>query len=136
MSDINKKIAIIGGGPCGLTLARLLQLKGAHVNVYERDVNENVRVQGATLDLHEESGLEALRRAGLIEAFYDNYRPEAGKLRILDKQMNNRMDTHSATDYIERRPEIDRGPLRNILLQSLQAGTVVWDSQFVAMHVQ
>ena len=133
MSDINKKIAIIGGGPCGLTLARLLQLKGAHVNVYERDVNENVRVQGATLDLHEESGLEALRRAGLIDAFYANYRPDAGKLRIVDKHLNIKMDTHSSGDFEENRPEIDRGPLRMIMLGSLEPGTVVWDSQFVSM---
>ena len=48
----NKKIAIVGGGPGGLTLARLLQIKGANVKVYERDVNKDVRVQGATLDLH------------------------------------------------------------------------------------
>ena len=56
----DKRIAIIGGGPGGLTLARLLQLRGADVIVYERDVNKDVRVQGATLDLHEESGLKAL----------------------------------------------------------------------------
>jgi len=48
----NKRIAIVGGGPGGLTLARLLQLKGADVKVYERDFNSSVRVQGATLDLH------------------------------------------------------------------------------------
>src|SRR6218665_3332524 len=136
MSDINKKIAIIGGGPCGLTLARLLQLKGAHVNVYERDVNENVRVQGATLDLHEESGLEALRRAGLIDAFYANYRPNAGRLRIIDKEGNIHLDDHTAEDYGEDRPEIDRGPLRKILLDSLDDDFVVWDSHFVSMEKQ
>ena len=30
----NKKIAIVGGGPGGLTLARLLQKNGADVTVY------------------------------------------------------------------------------------------------------
>jgi flavin-dependent dehydrogenase len=44
-----KKIAIVGGGPGGLTLARLLQMQGADVNVYERDTQREVRVQGATL---------------------------------------------------------------------------------------
>lgn len=131
----NKKIAIVGGGPGGLTLAKLLQLKGANVKVYERDLNKDVRVQGATLDLHEESGLEALRRAGLIDAFYANHRPDAGKLRIMDKNLGIKMDTHSAEDH-ENRPEIDRGPLRKILLDSLQEGTVVWDSQFVSMAEQ
>ena len=60
----DKNIAIIGGGPGGLTLARLLQMNGADVKVYERDVDRYVRVQGATLDLHDESGLRALRKAG------------------------------------------------------------------------
>ncbi|MEH2446006.1 MAG: FAD-dependent monooxygenase, partial [Nostoc sp.] len=34
------------------------------------------------------------------------------------------------------RPEIDRGPLRNILLESLQLETVVWDSHFISMEKQ
>ena len=50
----NKLIAIVGGGPGGLTLARLLQLKGANVKVYERDLNKDARVQGSLLDLHED----------------------------------------------------------------------------------
>ena len=38
MSAIDgKQIAIIGAGPGGLTLARLLQQCGARVRVYERD---------------------------------------------------------------------------------------------------
>jgi 2-polyprenyl-6-methoxyphenol hydroxylase-like FAD-dependent oxidoreductase len=133
----NKKIAIVGGGPSGLTLARLLQLKNADVKVYERDENKNVRVQGATLDLHEESGLEALRRAGLINEFKTNYRPNAGKLKVLDKNMNVYLDEHSSENsHSEDRPEIDRAPLRKILLESLQPETVVWDSQFVSMEKQ
>ncbi|GAA4152270.1 NAD(P)/FAD-dependent oxidoreductase [Chryseobacterium ginsenosidimutans] len=131
----NKKIAIIGGGPGGLTLARLLQLKNAEVKVYERDENKDVRVQGATLDLHEESGLEALRRAGLIDEFKANYRPNAGKLKVLDKNLNVFLDEHASEDsHSEDRPEIDRAPLRKILLKSLQPETVVWDSQFVSME--
>ncbi len=129
----NKRIAIVGGGPGGLTLARLLQLKGATVNVYERDFNREVRVQGATLDLHEESGLKALASAGLMDAFRENFRPGAGKLRIMDKHAVIKMDWHNEEDYEETRPEIDRGPLRNILLDSLQPGTVIWDSHFVSM---
>ncbi|WP_337045051.1 FAD-dependent oxidoreductase [Emticicia sp. 17c] len=132
----NKQIAIVGGGPGGLTLARLLEQNGANVKVYERDINKDVRVQGATLDLHEDSGLEALRKAGLIEAFYANYRPQAGKLKILDKAGIVHLDDHTAEDFGEQRPEIDRGPLRNILLASLKPDTVVWDSQFVSMQPQ
>ena len=37
----NKQVAIIGGGPGGLTLARLLQQKGVLVKVYERDADRH-----------------------------------------------------------------------------------------------
>ncbi|WP_158826648.1 FAD-dependent oxidoreductase [Mucilaginibacter lacusdianchii] len=129
----NKRIAIVGGGPGGLTLARLLQLAGADVKVYERDAGKEVRVQGATLDLHEESGLEALRRAGLIDAFYANYRPHAGKLRVTDQNVDIKFDDHATEGLAENRPEIDRGPLRHILLDSLNDDTVVWNSHFISM---
>ncbi|WP_338871598.1 NAD(P)/FAD-dependent oxidoreductase [Spirosoma sp. SC4-14] len=129
----NKKIAIVGGGPGGLTLARLLQMKGARVNVYERDVDKYARVQGATLDLHYESGLLALREAGLLDAFNANYRPGADKLRIVDKKGIVVLDEHVNEADELFRPEIDRGPLRKILLDSLQPNTVVWNSQFITM---
>jgi len=134
----NKQVAILGGGPGGLILARLLQLKGVSVKVYERDVNRDVRVQGATLDLHYESGLKAIQEAGLMDAFKATYRPGADKGRVVDIQANIVYDEHSkdqAGDFGDEsfRPEIDRGDLRAILLDSLQPDTVVWDSQFVTL---
>jgi 2-polyprenyl-6-methoxyphenol hydroxylase-like FAD-dependent oxidoreductase len=135
----DKKIAIIGGGPGGLTLARLLQLKGVNVKVYERDFNRDVRVQGATLDLHHESGLKALEEAGLLDTFKANYRPNADRLRIVDENAKIFFDDHSEEstgDFGDEwfRPEIDRGPLRNILLDSLQPDTVVWNSHIVSLE--
>lgn len=133
----NKQIAIVGGGPGGLTLARLLQQGGATVKVYERDVNRSVRVQGATLDLHDESGLAALRKAGLMEAFEQNYRPGADHMRITDKHGVIHMDEEGGpTEGLYFRPEIDRGPLREILLESLVENTVVWDSHFLDMQAE
>lgn len=134
MNIKNKKIAIVGGGPGGLTLARLLQQVGCNVTVYERDINKDARVQGANLDLHEESGIRALEKANLMEAFYANYLPDAGKLRLMDHRGNIYLDDDTEEHNTEHRPEIDRGPLRKILLESLQADTVVWDSQFVSME--
>jgi len=132
-----KKIAVVGGGPGGLTLAKLLQLKGANVTVYERDINKEVRQQGATLDLHEESGLEALRRANLMNEFKASFRPDAGRLRVLDDQAIIKMDDHEIQhDYQEDRPEIDRAPLRDILINSLHDDTIIWDSQFISMEKQ
>lgn len=133
----DKKVAVVGGGPGGLTLAKLLQLKGVNVTVYERDSNKEVRQQGATLDLHEESGLEALRRANLMNEFKASFRPDAGRLRVLDEQAIIKMDEHELQDKDqEDRPEIDRAPLRDILINALHEDTIVWDSQFISMVKQ
>lgn len=135
----NKKIAIIGGGPGGLTLARLLQLKGANVNVYERDRHKDARVQGSPLDLHDGSGLAALRKAHLLDAFKRNFLPGADRMQIMNEQAEIAYSDHE-TKKIENfdnehfRPEIDRGVLRNILVGSLLEGSIVWDSRFTAME--
>ncbi|OQP63481.1 2-polyprenyl-6-methoxyphenol hydroxylase [Niastella vici] len=135
----DKKIAIVGGGPGGLTLARLLQLKGANVQVFERDADKYARQQGATLDLHDESGLKAVERAELIEQFKQNYRPGAETLRVVNEEGALFLDEHAqpkdigfGNEYF--RPEIDRGPLRDIFIDSLQPGTILWDHQFISME--
>lgn len=135
----NKKIAIIGGGPGGLTLARLLQLKGANVKVYERDVNKDARVQGAPLDMHEESGMAALIKADLLTEFKNNFMPGADKTLILNNQAKiffsdheNNIEEDFGNEHF--RPEIDRGKLRKILLESLEPGTIVWNSHFISME--
>jgi 2-polyprenyl-6-methoxyphenol hydroxylase-like FAD-dependent oxidoreductase len=133
----NKKIVIVGGGMGGLTLARLLQMQNADVKVYERDLNRDVRVQGSTLDLHDGTGLEAMKRAGLMDEFYANYRPHASRMRIVDEALNIKFEDHNSEKTVaENRPEIDRAPLRDILLNSLKPDTVVWDSHFVSMEKQ
>lgn len=137
----NKSIAIVGGGPSGLILARLLQLKNADVKVYERDFNKDARVQGSPLDMHENSGLAALRKADLLDEFKKTYRPGADKTLIMNEQaeiLYSDHETKPEEDFGAEhfRPEIDRGPLRNMLLESLQPDTVVWDSHFLSMEPQ
>lgn len=119
----NRQVAIVGGGPGGLTLAKLLQQKGVSVKVYERDADRYFRQQGATLDLHYESGLKALKAAGLMDEFKKNYRPGAERVTITN---NNAIAQYSEADDEPlldldskyARPEIDRGPLRDLLINS------------------
>jgi 2-polyprenyl-6-methoxyphenol hydroxylase-like FAD-dependent oxidoreductase len=122
-----KKIAIVGGGPGGLTLARLLQIRGADVAVYERDQSRDARVQGSALDLHDDSGLAALEAAGLTDAFWANHRPELDRLRLTDQHGTVLHDHARKMSGAGKRPEIERGPLREILLESLRPNTVQWD---------
>lgn len=91
----NKQVAIIGGGMGGLILARLLQMQNVNVKVYERDCNEEVRVQGSPLDLHEDSGLKAMKQADLLKEFYSNVRTNASKARIVSKDFELKFDEHS-----------------------------------------
>ena len=131
----NKQIAIVGGGPSGLTLARLLQLNGACVKLYERDFNAAARVQGSPLDMHEESGAAALRKANLFAEFMRNVRVGADKRIILNERGDIMFSDHeSPEDFESPRPEIDRGALRKIFLDALHPGTIVWDSHFVSME--
>ena len=137
----NKQVAIIGGGPGGLTLARLLQLKNVNVKVYERDLNKNARVQGAPLDMHDGSGLAAIYKADLFEEFKNNFLPGADKTLILNEKAEVFYSDHETNVHEDFgneyfRPEIDRGALRKILLESLQLETVVWNSQFVSMEAK
>lgn len=137
----NKSIAIVGGGPGGLTLARLLQLKGANVKVFERDLDKNARVQGAPLDLHDNSGLAAIRKADLLEEFKQNYLVGADRELIMNENAEVFFSDHEAKpeeDFGHQhfRPEIDRGTLRKILLESLQPETIVWNSHFISMEKQ
>ena len=133
---VGKRIAIVGAGPGGLTLARLLQQSGAQVSVYERDQSHSARVQGSALDLHENSGLAALGAAGLIDAFWANHRPDLNRLRLTDVKGTVLHDHSRQMSGAGQRPEIERGPLRDLLLDSLQPGTVQWDRKLESAELQ
>jgi 2-polyprenyl-6-methoxyphenol hydroxylase-like FAD-dependent oxidoreductase len=123
-----KRIVIAGAGPCGLTLARLLQRKGANVRVFELESSTAARNQGGSLDLHEESGQLALHRAGLHEKFLSACRPEGQAIRVVDKHGKMFIDLKPQDDS-QTRPEIDRGVLRGLLIDSLATETIQWGQQ-------
>lgn len=128
-----KRIAIAGAGPCGLTLARLLQLAGADVRVIEMESSAAVRNQGGSLDLHEDSGQLALRKAGLHERFLAASRPEGQAIRVVDKHGKMFVDLQPK-DEAQTRPEIDRGVLRGLLIDSLAGGTIHWGHQIQSVE--
>lgn len=124
----NKTIAIIGGGPVGLLTARLLQMKGAEVKVYERDKNKDARISGGTLDIHHDIGQLALQEAGILETYLSNSRAVAERRYDQSGKLDEEELPTEETKFM--RPEIDRKDLRKIVLDVLLPDTVVWDKQF------
>jgi 2-polyprenyl-6-methoxyphenol hydroxylase-like FAD-dependent oxidoreductase len=121
-------IAIVGGGPGGLTLARILHTHGIAATVYERDDGPGARTQGGSLDLHPETGQYALRAAGLEEEFHALSRLEGEDLVLVDPDGTEllRMVAPPPDDAAWARPEIDRADLRRILLDSLPGEAISW----------
>jgi 2-polyprenyl-6-methoxyphenol hydroxylase-like FAD-dependent oxidoreductase len=119
------KVAIVGGGPAGATLARLLQMRGVSVNVFERDASPTSRPQGGSLDLRRDAGQRAVDAAGLTEAFQGASRSEAKIFKMLDPEGRPHPAGEGGT-HDDAGPEIDRGDLRQLLLDSLTPGTVAW----------
>ncbi|MCQ8192881.1 FAD-dependent oxidoreductase [Streptomyces rugosispiralis] len=129
-----RRIAIVGAGPGGLTLARVLHVHGIPSTVYELDASATARDQGGTLDLDEESGQRALSHAGLLEEFRPLSRPEGGELRLLGKHADVAFHVPPPRDGARNeRPEIDRRVLKELLLGSLPEGTVRWGSKVKAV---
>lgn len=126
------RITIVGAGPAGLTLARILHVHGIETSVYERDPSPHARSQGGTLDLHPESGQYALAAAGLAEQFHALARYEGEEHKIFSPSGD--LLVHHVPDAPGGRPEIDRTDLRDLLIGSLPTATIHWGAQVVAVE--
>ncbi|KAK6581819.1 hypothetical protein PZA11_005516 [Diplocarpon coronariae] len=135
MSVLN--IAIIGAGPAGCMLARLLLSQPPettakfHLTVFESEPTPDFRAQGGTLDLHPTTGLAALRMAGLYEAFLEHARFDGAAMRICDQRGKTWFKL--AADQ-GGNPEIDREQLRTLLLAALPQESVRWACKLVAVE--
>lgn len=114
-------------------LARLLQQskKDIKVTIFEGESNIDFRSQGGTLDLHEKTGQAAFKAAGLFDEFLKYARYDGEAMKICDKKLlcyiNQGGSKPNSNAIGTGRPEIDRPKLREVLYNSLDKDTVVWN---------
>jgi 2-polyprenyl-6-methoxyphenol hydroxylase-like FAD-dependent oxidoreductase len=123
-------IAIIGGGLGGLTLARVLRRHAVPFTLYEAESSFSSRYQGGSLDMHEPTGQRAITLAGLYDGFKKLARPEDDTWRMTD-QHNNEIFSFGAGG---KKPEIDRGQLRQLLLDGIdRSDNFKWSHKVVGI---
>ena len=117
-------VVIIGAGLGGLMLARVLHINDIASVVFEAEPGAGSRAQGGQLDIHDYNGQVALEVADLMDGFRAIIHEGAEAMRVVDK--DGAILFEAPDDGSARRPEVLRGDLRKLLLDSLPEGTVRW----------
>lgn len=127
-------IAIFGGGLGGLVAARVLHSHGIESAVFELEPTRDARVQGGMLDIHHYNGQKAIHAADLWAPFAALVRPGGEAMRIVDHTGAILRD--EADDGTLTRPEVDRGQLRDMLIDSLPDDTIRWGHKAIHIHAE
>ena len=132
MSSSQPRIAIVGGGPGGLTLGVLLHKHGIQSTIFElrqKPTDEALAQPSGMLDLHDESGLAALRECGLYDRFLQLTGECAEAQKVSDKDGNI---LHTDEGELSERPEISRHNLTKLLSCHLPTEAIKWGHKLIS----
>ncbi|MYW93577.1 FAD-dependent monooxygenase [Amycolatopsis rubida] len=121
---MNTSVTIVGAGLGGLALARVLHVHGIPAVVHEAEPSPTSRAQGGLLDIHDYNGQLAVEAAGLTAEFRSLILEGRQELRLLSR--DGTVLFNQPDDGTGGRPEVHRGELRQLLIDSLPEGTVHW----------
>jgi 2-polyprenyl-6-methoxyphenol hydroxylase-like FAD-dependent oxidoreductase len=121
---MSSQVTIIGAGLGGLVLARVLHVNGIPATIYEAEPSAEARTQGGQLDIHEYNGQLALEAAGLTDEFRAIIHEGGEATHVLAADGTVLLD--EPDDGTGGRPEVLRGDLRHILLDSLPDELIRW----------
>ncbi|KAJ7681972.1 salicylate hydroxylase [Mycena polygramma] len=134
MSTFRLRIAIVGAGPGGLALGRLLYQHGICPTIYElrpKPTQAELAQVSGMLDLHTDSGLRAMRECGLWDSFQAALGNCSEESRVLNFDGTVLFTDDGANGT---RPEIPRNALMHILTESVPSDCIKWNHKVTGVR--